>query len=111
MIKIDSNIIQKYIVYNKVGEEELSLVGDSGAKWHKEIADNIEEESGSIEVMGGGRIYLDESDKIIYVWDQSTNYGGVKFSVVQSILSKEFADFKLINQLPDVNIINNKYHL
>lgn len=111
MIKIEPNTIQKYIVYRKVDEEELSLVGDPGAKWHKDIASSVEEVSGSIEVIGGGRVYLDESDKVIYVWDQSTNYGGVEFSVVQSILSKEFADFKLINQLPDVNIINNKYHL
>ncbi len=80
-VVIDADCDQKYIVAEVIGGDNKKIVvrGDVWCKYHKDIFSLLKRELNGIAVgvvcLGGGRINMNSSNKVIRVYDLSGEYG------------------------------------
>lgn len=54
----------------------------------------------TIEIKGGGMLYKNDSQKQIYVWGRSTNYGVPDFAEVVKLLESSYNAYSAFNKKP-----------
>ena len=96
-VQIQPNTVQKFVLVES--SNDIFLWGDPNAKFHKDIVSKMQD-SGIpvVNVRGGAKINI-EKDRI-YIWGESSVYGGVSFQEVQNILKEKFPEHRFINNNP-----------
>ena len=100
---IDKNGEYKYVQIKLTcqGESKIILRGFNGLEYHKDNYDKFLEDEDSklkgidTEVLGGGRININQKEKSVFVYGYSIGYGICDHSVSCKIISQVYSDFKV----------------
>lgn len=98
-VRVFSEKSQKYVLV-KVGKDtapEFVLWGNPAAVWHADIVSELEQLNLHVlEVLGGGRLLVSTTEKLIYVWGQSDRYGLAPIRKVEELLTSHYPDYKIV---------------
>jgi hypothetical protein len=88
-LRIAPNVKQKFVLVHVIhsGISTKVLWGDPDMEWHKDIVDEIAKSGYDIlEVLGGGWMFQNLEEVVVYVWGKSDRYGAAPISAIQEVI-------------------------
>jgi len=98
-VQVPFDKAQKYVVFSVDAEEGHvdMLWGDPDLTWHNDIIEKAKSLGLAIhKIYGGGRIFIDEQKKQIFVWGTSDRFGPAPRYLVEEMIEGEYPDYKLL---------------
>ncbi len=100
---ISDNAVGKTVKFILVkisdGRSSKVVLRAEEVEFHNEIYMKMKDELGSnfeIEVIGGGKLYLDNNEKTIRLSGSSTAFGAPDYKLAQQLLKTNYSNFKVI---------------
>lgn len=109
--KINSKGESKYILCEIFDKKDKKIVvrADESAEFHTDILMPLKEDMARIglevrcsgDELGGGKIYVNPENKVIFLWGKSNALGQANHEMTAKIIKKSFPDFKIITENGD----------
>lgn len=116
--KINKDGESKYILCEIFDKKEKKMIvrADESAEFHTDILAPLKEDMARIGLeikcsgdgFGGGRIYVNPKNKVIFLWGKSNALGQAYHETAAKIIKKSFPDFEIITENSDNKFVEEE---